>query len=189
MPDQTARRAAWRATLVAALVAVPVALLVGFLSYGLLGSRGGGGDETTRSPRAQATGPVSMPAAPLGQRAAAVCRTLLSGLPGAIRELRRRPVTAGPDQNAAYGDPPLTVACGGPPAAYPADATLWGLSKVCWYAEERADSTVWTTVDREVPVTVTVPRDYSGPGQWVTELSAPLLATVAPAAQIPAACP
>jgi len=179
MPDQTRRAAARTAT----VVAIPVALLVGVLVFWLMGGWGRDG-----SPRPQATTPVSVPAPPLGDRAATVCRALVAELPGAVRDLPRRPVTAGAEQNAAYGDPPLTLACGVPPASFPADAQLWGISGVCWYADRRPDGAVWTTVDREVPVTVTVPTRYEGPGDWVAEFSAPLTATVRAAAQPPAAC-
>ena len=48
---------------------------------------------------------------PAGRRSAGRC---CRSCPATLRDLAARPVTAGPEQNAAYGDPPLTVACGVP---------------------------------------------------------------------------
>jgi hypothetical protein len=184
MPEPATRKAARTAT----IVAVPAALLVGVIVFYLMsgGSRGGG--STAEPPRLQATSPVLMPAPPLSEHAAPICRALVARLPEAVRDLARRPVSTGTEQNAAYGDPPLTVACGTAPVSYPADASLWSLSKVCWYADQRPDGTVWTTVDREIPVTVTVPSRYEGPGDWVATFSEALNATVQPVADIPKAC-
>jgi len=126
------------------------------------------------------------PAPPGG--AVVVCRALLSRLPYELRGAPRRPVGAGPEQNAAYGDPPLTVACGVAPARYPPTDKVYRLDATCWHAT--ADGTVWTTVDRETAVRVTVPRAYDPPGQWVIELSAPVTEAVPslPAAQLPFGC-
>jgi hypothetical protein len=178
-------------------VAVPVALLAGVVSFAMFGSGPGTGgpgapgasaDPTT--PRPQATSPVTIAAPPLSGRAAAVCRTLLSRLPDTLRGQARRPVTAGAEQNAAYGDPPVTVACGTPAATFPATDRVYDLNGVCWHLNtDRAGSTL-TTVDREVPVLVAVPGSRSGPGQWVIDLVDPLIATVPPlpAAGIPSGC-
>lgn len=179
----------------ATIVAVPIALLVGVLVFWLLGGIGEGtgpaapGDATTSaSPGQRATGPVGLPTRSLPATTAATCRTLVSRLPEALRELHRRPVSAGPEQNAAYGDPALTVECGADPVTFEPTALVYPLSGVCWYAEERPDVTVWTTVDREVPVRVTVPRQYAPPGQWVIEFSEPVGRTVPVAEGGPAGC-
>jgi len=113
-----------------------------------------------------------------------VCRALLSRLPAALRERQRRPVTAGPEQNAAYGDPAITLACGGPRASVDPTGFVSLLSGVCWYAVEGPDASTWTTVDREVPVTVTVPNRYAPPGQWVIEFS-PAVGTAVPSGGTP----
>ena len=67
-----------------------------------------------------------------------------------------------------------------PHTAVAPTATVYPLSGVCWYAEERPDATVWTTLDRDVPVQVTVPRRYSAPGQWVIEFSPVVAAAQSP---------
>lgn len=199
------------ASRIATAVAVPVAILVGALVFWLLGNAwgadGGGADGggaagggaagdgaagggATGSPRPGSTEPVTVAAPQLSERAASVCPALLARLPDQLRDLPRRPVTAGTGQNAAYGDPPITLACGAEPAVYPRDALFWGMSKVCWYAEEGPDGSVWTAIDREVPVAVTVPKEYSGAGDLVNEFSGTLIATVPskPTAEIPSGC-
>jgi hypothetical protein len=181
------------ASVIATLVALPLALVVGGLAYWRLG--GYAHPAASRSvpasaaPRARSTGPVALPAPSLDDRRAVVCRALVAKLPNALRDLDRRPVDTGRGQNAAYGDPAITLACGAALPSILPTATVYPLSGVCWYAAERPDVTVWTTLDREVPVQVTVPRWYQAPGQWVIEFSAPVAAAVPPAGSgVPAGC-
>lgn len=146
------------ATRVATLVAIPLALMAGFVAFQVL------------KPDVQDTGPVTVPAVQLDERQTVVCRALMARLPDQVRDRQRRPVTAGPEQNAAFGDPAITVTCGGKePVFAPADI-VYPLSGVCWIPD--ASGTRWTTVDREVPVVVTVPEEYDPPGQWVAAFSA-----------------
>src|SRR5204862_1157604 len=74
----------------AAAVALPVAVVAGLLSYRTL--TGAAHPAGSPSPAPQATGPVTMTAPALADRAATVCRALLSQLPGALRDRPRRPV-------------------------------------------------------------------------------------------------
>jgi len=168
-----ARRSATR---VATLVAVPVALIAGLVAFQAL---------KPAQPKPQATGPVTMPAPPLDERQAAVCRALLVRMPEAVRDRQRRPVTAGHEQNAAFGDPAITVACGGEMPSFAPTETVYPLSGVCWVADSTGIK--WTTVDREVPVVVTVPAGYDSPGQWVTAFSGPISVTIVPA-HVPSGC-
>jgi hypothetical protein len=183
--DRDSRRAARWAT----LVAVPVALAAGALAFVSLNARDGAEPAAEpSSPRPQPTVPVSMAAPPLGDRAAVVCRALLSRMPDRIRDLPRRAVTAGPGQNAAYGDPPITLACGGAPPAVAPTAFLLRMDAVCWHSATTRDETVWTTVDREVPVTVHVPAGYEQPAQWANEFSAAVVAAVPSIDAVPSGC-
>jgi Protein of unknown function (DUF3515) len=167
---------------IATLVAVPVAVLAGALVFWLLnGFTGGRGTGKPHTPRPQATGTVQVAAPPLDERSATVCRALLAKLPEAVRDRPRRPVTAGPEQNAAYGDPPIVLSCGVDQPAVPQVAQLLVLSGVCWLPEERADDQVWTAVDRAVPVRVTVPKAYDPAGQWVIDFSPAIVDAVPPA--------
>ncbi len=187
-PDRTTRRAALWAT----VVAVPLAVLTGWLVFSAV-DRGPAGGTGAASPsptaaRPQSTAPVAMSAPALSQRATVVCRALLSRLPRSVRDLAQRPVTAGAEQNAAYGDPAITVACGVPAPSFPPTDLVYPLDRVCWHAVERPDATVWTTVDRQVPVQVTVPRVYEQPGQWTNEFSATVTETVPSATSAPSGC-
>lgn len=162
------------ARLVATLVAVPLALIAGFAVFQML------------KPDPQSTGPVAMAAPPLEAGQVSYCRALLSQLPDAIRDRKQRPVTAGAEQNAAYGDPAITMACGGQLASFARTDQVWSMNGVCWHAD--ATGTVWTTVDREVPVTVNVPKDYDGSGQWANAFSDPIAASIPNAPNVPSGC-
>lgn len=190
MADDVTRDAARLAT----VITVPVMLAAILLAFFALS----GHDDTARDgdagngdagngrgvgaspspPVLRATGPVEMPAATLDARRTVVCRALLAELPSAIQDLPQRPVSAGAEQNAAYGDPPITLACGTSVPSFAPTDTISLLDGVCWYPVQRGDATAWTTLDREVPVTVTVPAHYDQPGQWVIEFSAPVAAAV-----------
>lgn len=167
------RRSASR---VATLVAIPVALLAGFAAFQVLKPAEAG---------PQPTGPVTMPAKALDARQAEVCRALLSRMPDKVRDRQRRQVTSGHEQNAAFGDPPITVECGGDTPAFAPTDIVYPLSGVCWIPD--TSGTRWTTVDREVPVAVMVPSDYDSPGQWVIAFSGAISATV-PTAHVPSGC-
>jgi len=185
--DQATRGAAR----LAAGIALPVALLAGLLAFWVFGGFGGSdrAQPAASSPRPQATGPVAMPAPSLPARPATVCRALLSTLPDTLRDRTRRPVSAGPEQNAAYGDPAITLACGaGPRPSVDPVAEVYPLSGVCWYAVPGPDTTAWTALDREVTITVTVPNSYSGQGQWVIGFSGPIVASVPAVTSVPSGC-
>jgi hypothetical protein len=186
--DDVSRSAAKLAT----LVAVPLALAAGVVAFVLLSNVFGAGaaDPGSPEPAPVTTEPVPLEARDLPEREETVCRALLSQIPESVRDLPQRPVTAGAEQNAAYGNPPITVECGVPAADYALTDTVWPLDGVCWHATERPDATRWVTVDREVPVRVTVPDTYEGPGQWVAEFSDTIVATVLSAdeSDIPSGC-
>lgn len=183
MVDPVTRSAARWAT----IVAVPVALLAAAAAV-FLTARGDPSPSPSATPRVQSSAPAPMPARALNTRQATVCRALLSQLPRAIRELNQRPVTAGPEQNAAYGDPAITLACGTTLPSFAPTDKVYGLDAVCWHQVPGAGATVWTTVDREVPVTVTVPTVYDQPGQWVIEFATPVAATVPSVPKVPYGC-
>ncbi|BCB82152.1 hypothetical protein GCM10022251_45950 [Phytohabitans flavus] len=184
--DRTTRQAALWAT----VVAVPLTLIVALLVLLTIrpGDSAPAAEPSPTAPRPQSTTPVAMPAPELSTRAATVCRALLSRLPASIRDLHQRPVTEGPEQNAAYGDPAITVSCGVTMPAIPPTDLVYPLSRVCWHSADRQGATEWTTVDREVPVRVTVPKQYDQPGQWTIAFSDPVIAAVPSLKQIPTGC-
>ncbi|BFU42819.1 DUF3515 family protein [Krasilnikovia sp. MM14-A1004] len=183
-PDRTKRTAALWAT----VVAVPVAVLVGFLIFTQV-LRPGEPAPAPAAPTAAAVPDTAVPmAAPaLAGRAAQVCPAITSRLPGKLRDLPARTVTAGPRQNAAWGEPPITLACGvaqptmcatvdGGAGCVPLDTELLNMNGVCWYARQDPVGPVFTTMDREVPVQVTVPAKYAQAAQWANEFSDPVAA-------------
>jgi hypothetical protein len=178
----------------ALVLALPVAILAGAVSLWAFGAfdrpvTAGATATPTETRHVGATSAVDVPAGPLSDRAVAVCRAVLAKLPSGVRDAARRPVTDGAGQNAAYGDPPLTLACGAPQVSVAPDGEVSLLSGVCWHAlRAAADTTVWTTLDREIPVRVTVPAAYESPGQWVIAFSAPLAAADPPLKSPPRGC-
>jgi uncharacterized protein DUF3515 len=188
-PDPTTRRAALWAT----AVAVPVTLVAGLLIFWQLAPEGG----TAAPPAASATAapvvpaePVRMAAPKLDPRTAQVCLAVTAQLPGQVRTLPARRVSAGPEQNAAWGEPPLTVACGvpmpamceradgGAPGCVPLDAKMMVMDGVCWWAADGPATDVFTTMDREVAVRVSVPAAYEQSAQWANEFSGTVVRTV-----------
>ncbi|MFI7547370.1 DUF3515 family protein [Actinoplanes sp. NPDC049599] len=180
-PDRTTRTAAIWAT----VVAVPVALVVGLLIVNRVVP-----EPRDAAPVPSATQPAVLPAAPvpmaapkLAARPAEVCLAVTSQLPAQVRDLAARKVSAGPEQNAAWGEPALTVACGvtqpetcktleqSGSGCVPMDTELMTMNRVCWYADEQPAATTFTTMDREVAVRVTVPKQYAQPAQWANEFS------------------
>ncbi|WP_051723750.1 DUF3515 family protein [Micromonospora chokoriensis] len=184
--DRTIRGAA----LLATLIALPITLLVAVLAFSKLSPNAPAAAPTpsATSARVQSTAPVEMAAPALAERPATVCRALLSQLPASIRDLAQRPVTAGPEQNAAYGDPALTVACGGAEPTFPSTDEVWTVNGVCWHLAEQADQAVLTTVDRETLITVGVPRSYEQPLQWLPTISSTIVASVPSGGAIPSGC-
>jgi hypothetical protein len=181
--DPTSRSAARLAT----LVALPIAVLAGLLSLWKFGAFDGPAAPAP-TPTAPATGPVSLPAPSLAAQPAAVCRGVIAHLPAEVNGAARRPVSAGTDQNAAYGEPPITLACGAvQPAVAPLDA-VYPLSGVCFVPVSGPSSTVWTTVDRQVPVAVTVPGPAAGSAQSVIPFAAAIDAGDPPKTDVPAGC-
>jgi Protein of unknown function (DUF3515) len=178
-----ATRAAAR---LAALIAVPVAVVAGFIAFRILGTSG----TPVAAPSApQASTPVTMRAPSLPAQTATVCRALLAALPDALRDRARRPVTAGAEQNAAYGDPPITLACDAAPlpSVAPTD-DVYVMSGVCWYAVPGTGSTAWTAIDRTVTVTVTIPNSYQSQGQWANEFSGAIVSAVPATTTVPFGC-
>ncbi len=153
---------------IATYVALPIALAVLLISALMFG---GFGTQDSPGPGAAATGPVSMAAPTLPPEYVPVCQQIVAKLPATVAGHARRPVTDGPEQNAAYGDPPITVACGTTTPTFPPTDEVYLLSGVCWHAVRSGDTTAWTTVDRVVPVTVAVPGDADGSAQSVVPFS------------------
>jgi Protein of unknown function (DUF3515) len=200
-PDHTMRNAA----LWSAAIAVPIAILAGVLIFTQVIRPAEPGAQP--APTASAASVAPVPATPvqvaapkLSERAATVCLAVTSQLPTSLRNLPARKVTAGPEQNAAYGEPPITVQCGGTQPAMcatlnaggdcvPLDTELLNMDNVCWYAKQGTAATAFTTMDREIAVQVTVPSSYQQAAQWANEFSDVVVETDASkTAGVPSGC-
>src|SRR5262245_50504308 len=130
-----ANRSNRRAAVIATLIAVPIALLVAAISFGYLASRTNQASPSA-SPTVAAntsTGPVTMPAPKLSAAHAQACLAFIAQLPTQLRNLPERHVNA-PEQNAAFGDPPITVQCGAAEARPAPTDQVYPISGVCWFA-------------------------------------------------------
>jgi hypothetical protein len=204
-PEGTTRGAALWAT----AVAVPIAVVVGLLMFWRLVP--GGDTAVTPSRTASAAAPVpdtpvQLPVPKLDAHTAQVCLAVTAQLPGELRDLPARRVGAeagrnGSEQNAAWGEPPITVACGVPqptmcervdgghPGCVPLDAVMLRMNGVCWWGQEGPATDVFTTMDREVAVRVSVPGSYEQAAQWANEFSDPVVRTVRSTAKgVPSGC-
>jgi hypothetical protein len=186
VPDRSTRSAA----LVAAAVAVPVAVIAAVVIFSHMRDATSAAPPApaTSAPAVLSTAPVTMTAPRLSARAETVCRAFVSQLPMVVRGMPQRPVLQGTEQNAAFGDPAITVACGTAAPTVPAESVLMTMDRVCWFTEQRADATVWTAIDREIPVQVTVPTGYDAPAQWANEFSATIGGTVLSLTGKPSGC-
>ncbi len=69
--------------------------------------------------------------------------------------------------------------CGVAPVTYPPDAQLLAINGVTWYGHAVGSSTVvFTSVDREVPIEITVPAAKGNPSDPIATLSTPIARTV-----------
>ncbi|MGY0236432.1 DUF3515 family protein [Longispora urticae] len=180
MTDPDRRAAARTAT----FVAVPVAIAVGVAAL-WFANRQAAPEPRPTSTAVPSTG-VSVPALPLAGEDVSRCRALVEGLPPAFGDLPRRAVTGNAGQTAAYGEPAVTLTCGGPATTFPPTGTLFPLNGVCWYGEQAKDANVFHTVDRVTPVRVSIPTAYQG--ELIAGFSSSVAAAVPAVATPPAAC-
>lgn len=182
--DPAARAAALWAT----VIALPITVAIVAFALTQFSPSEAEPSPSPTSAHPQSTEPVAMAAPPLDEWPATVCRALLAKLPTSLDDLQQRPVTAGSEQNAAYGDPAITLACGVPAPTFAPDETVWVVNEVCWRSVENESAVTLTTVDREIPVEVTVPRAYDQPLQWAAPLSKAIAESVRPAESTPVGC-
>jgi hypothetical protein len=185
-PDPVRRSAALTATLVAG----PLTLLIAVISLWIFGGFAvfsSPAPAASPSAKPQASTLVVLPTPSLSEDVAVVCRQVIAALPDTVLGGKRRPVD-GPEQNAAYGDPPVTVACGVAAPTVGVTEDVAQLSGVCWIADTGAASITFFTVDRSVPISVTVPGGPNGSAQSVIGFSAAIKAQDPIAAHYPPGC-
>ncbi|MEV0648382.1 DUF3515 domain-containing protein [Phytomonospora sp. NPDC050363] len=161
MADTVTRSAARLAT----FIAVPIAVIVAVGVFALV-SNARSAQDPQGEPSAVSSEPVAVELPSLDEDQTVACRALLAKLPDTARSEQRRPVTEGAEQAAAFGDPAVTLVCGVDAPEVAPTETVYPMDGVCWVQAPGDGAAVWTTVDRQVPVAVTVPGDGAGSGEW-----------------------
>lgn len=123
------------------------------------------------SSQKQATGPVTVTPTP-AVAARQSCAALVRLLPQRLQAAQRRTTTPDPATTAAWGDPPITLVCGGP-SGDPRDDTF-SVDGVRFAIHDIGPGNTWTTRDRSPAVRVTVPDAYENQAELVGYLVEPL---------------
>lgn len=107
---------------------------------------------------------------PLQGADAEICGPLLAALPDEVLGSTERETTS--SWARAWGDPPITVVCGGPePEGLTATSQCLEVSGVGWWEQVGDRGTVWTTIGRTSVVTLGVPSEYGDPISALAQVS------------------
>jgi len=169
--------------IMATVVAVPVAVVAGIAVFNAIAP------EADVDSAQEDLSPVSVTVPELSEDAAVVCLALTATAPDAAGGLHARPVEGGAgaaEAVMAYGDPATVATCGVEPVAVEDTALVYKLNGVCWYSDEAGVE--WTTLDRQVPVGVSVPESAEQPVDVLNDLSTVIAAKVPAAAEAPTGC-
>ncbi len=106
-----------------------------------------------------------------GPSAHAVCQRLLAALPAKVDGVAQR---ATDDPNtAAFGRPPITVACGVPePSEVTSTSQCLEVNGVGWFAQQGQGGVLFSTLGRDVVVQVGVPQHYTPASDPLVDLAA-----------------
>lgn len=177
--------------IVATVVAVPVAVVAGIAVFNAIAPEPDAAHEDLS--------PVSVTVPALNDDEAVVCLALTATAPDEAGGLHARPVEGGlPDGGTvepkiaaaeavmAYGDPATVATCGAAPVTVEDTALVYKLNGVCWYSDEAGLE--WTTLDRQVPVGVSVPEGNEQPVDVLNDLSTVIAEKVPAAESAPTGC-
>jgi hypothetical protein len=133
---------------------------------------------TTSAPRGDLP-PVPVDTPDVTPAADLACPVLMGQLPLELAGETSRLVDSDTPYAYAWGDPAIVLVCGvDPPAGYVVGTSTIAISGVEWFVDDSdPDVVVWTTVDRNVPVQVSVPTSTDSAS--VTALC-PIIATALP---------
>jgi hypothetical protein len=115
--------------------------------------------------------PVAVPSP--APEVATACAALVDAVPDKVLTASRRNTTPASELTAAWGDPPIELACGvSPPAGMAtAQSQCFEVNGVGWYAEQAQNGYVFTTIGRKLYVELSVPDDYAPEANALTDLS------------------
>jgi Ni,Fe-hydrogenase III small subunit len=68
----------------------------------------------------------------------------------------------------------VVLRCGVAPVSYPPDAQLLVINGVTWFGRAVGKNVVFTSVDRTVPIEITVPANKGNPSDPIATLSIPI---------------
>ena len=94
----------------------------------------------------------------------AACRALVDRLPSSLGDVPRR-TTTDVATTAAWGDPPVVLACGGASGSTRDDA--FSVDGMRFALHDVGAARTWTTLDRRPAVVVTFPDRYENQGELV----------------------
>lgn len=164
----------------AAYVALPIAVVAGIAFFAIRSSTLPK-VEPSASPSASSSGPVTVVAPPAAPATTvALCGKVIGSLPIELDGKHSRAVSTAPDRVVAWGDPPVILRCGVAPVSYPPDANLLGINGVTWYGKAVGANVVFTSIDRKVPIEITVPANKGNPSDPIAVLSTPIGRAVPP---------
>lgn len=179
---------------VATVVAVPVAVVAGVFVFNAMAPAA----EDSHLAQADLS-PVSVGVPELSEEAAVVCLALTATAPESAGGLAARPVEGDAEGDGAggtgiaaaevvmaYGDPATVATCGAEPVVVEDTAPVFKLNGVCWFSDEAGRE--WTTLDRQVPVSVSVPEENEQPVDVLNDLSTVIGEKVPAAADAPTGC-
>lgn len=171
---------------VATAVAVPVAAVAGVVVFDLIEPAA----EDSRFDEDLSAVSVDVPQ--LSDEDAVLCLAMTAKAPESAAGLQARSVEGGEHASEfalAYGDPAVVATCGAEAVEVEDTAVVYVLDGVCWFTDEAdGEGTEWTTVDRQVPVGVTVPAAYEQPVDVLNELSGAIGEAVPVAEGAPSGC-
>ncbi|GAB3624853.1 hypothetical protein GCM10027418_29380 [Mariniluteicoccus endophyticus] len=105
-----------------------------------------------------------------------VCTQVMANLPPTVLDQPRRKVAPGV-LTAAWGDPPITLICGGElPPGMAQDTRCFEVNGVGWYAEEGQGGWLFTTFGREATVQLGVPNRYAPEANALVDVAAAISA-------------
>ncbi|WP_017580711.1 DUF3515 domain-containing protein [Nocardiopsis valliformis] len=106
-----------------------------------------------------------------GQTAEA-CAALVADLPDTLLGADRATVQPESEIMAAWGDPPIGLRCGVPrPSTLNMESELLEVNDVAWFGQPEDEPTLYTAVEREAYVELTVPPSYGAPAPALNTLS------------------
>jgi hypothetical protein len=112
-------------------------------------------------------------------RGPAECAELLDELPEVVDGQERREVEPPDALAAAWGDPAIVLRCGvADPERLTSSSPCAEVNRVGWFAEQRQDGYLFTTIGRSSNVQVQVPYEYEPAADALVDVAAAVRSTV-----------